>query len=257
MIPAYISSILLAQFDRIMINSYIGSAEAGLYSFAYNISSLQIMLANALIYAWVPEYYRYMNDGNYRQHDQDVIKLVRLIALTSCGLILFADQIGRVLGASNYHAALSLIPIIVAGQFFIAFNSFTKNHVSYSKKTYVSAVVILLGATLNVILNIIYIPKHGMIAGAYTTLISYIFQAALMIIAVKYYLKAHITNPLRMLDALFVLGIASVCYYSLMNISANVFMDLILKLLAFFLIASLLYRKALRQYILSQSSTNS
>ena len=38
--PHGLSQLLLNQFDRIMIKSIIGSTEAGLYSFAYNVGMI-------------------------------------------------------------------------------------------------------------------------------------------------------------------------------------------------------------------------
>lgn len=46
----------------------------------------------------------------------------------------------------------------------------------YKKKTIYTSIVSLSAGSLNIILNAMFIPKYGYIAGAYTTLISYFFM---------------------------------------------------------------------------------
>lgn len=243
LIPAYLSSVILAQFDRIMINDTLGSEEAGLYSFAYNIGSLQIMVANAISYAWNPTYYKLMNKGEYEQHDKDVVNLNKLVAFSACGLILFADTLGQILGAKSYHASLYLIPIIVAGQYFITFQSFYKNHINYTKQTWLSSIVFVSGAIVNAALNLIFIPKYGAIAGAFTTLISYLIQAIMMVAVVKYILKFHYTTLSKVIAPVGLMLMVSVSYYGIAAIDTHFVLILLLKVSVLGIAALLLFGK--------------
>lgn len=47
-VPHGLSQIVLSQFDRIMINNMVGVAEAGIYSFAFNINTIIQILVNSL-----------------------------------------------------------------------------------------------------------------------------------------------------------------------------------------------------------------
>lgn len=247
LIPAYISNILLVHFDRIIIAKYIGLSEAGLYSFAYNIASLQTIISNALLYAWVPDFYKHIKAGNLLEHDKDVIRINKLIGFVTAGLILFANQIGIILGSKNYHQALDLVPIIVVGQFFLTFSSFYKNHVDYSKKTWISAGVIIIGAIVNVLLNLYLIPKYGLKAGAITTLCSYFLQVLFMYLAVKYILKSHFTSPLKFLDLAIALTIAIAAYYSISFGHLNFIVDTLLKVTVLSLVGVILFKDMLKE----------
>ena len=246
LIPAYLSTHLLSYFDRILINGYLGPSSAGLYSFAYNISSLQIMIFTALTYAWDPEFYVLMKNKNYVKHDSDVTKLSRLIAIGSCVLVLFADQIGKLLGSPKYHEGLVLIPIIVLGQYFLSVNYFYKNQISYAKKNWIASVVILITTLVNIGLNLILIPEFGMIAAAFTTLISYVLQAFLMFLAIKYILKPeHYLNPAKLVDSIAVIFIATALYYLIREMNLNLWADLYLKLVILFGFVATFYHKHL------------
>lgn len=54
LIPHIISQMILSQFDRIMIKNIIGSTEAGIYSFTYNISMILQVAISSFDNAWTP-----------------------------------------------------------------------------------------------------------------------------------------------------------------------------------------------------------
>lgn len=230
LMPAYLSGFILAQFDTVMIGSYLGKAEAGQYSFAYNISMLMVMVVNALFYSWTPKYFEYMKAENYEQHDKDTLKLLSIISFSACGLILFSDWIGYILGSVSFHKSLYLIPLIIFGQYLMGINPIYKRHISFSKKTIYTSVIVLLAGALNIWLNSIYIPKIGAAAGAYTTVASYMAMLVLTYLAVKYCIKLHVTPVLGIVAR--VLVVVAVCgfyYVDFYFLELSVFLQIVLK----------------------------
>src|SRR5215207_8066860 len=65
LIPHALANMALSQFDRIMIDQYTGRAEAGIYSFAYQIGSLVFVVWTATNTAWGPWFYARMKDESY------------------------------------------------------------------------------------------------------------------------------------------------------------------------------------------------
>jgi len=216
-IPYLLSGLILSQFDRIMINNMDGAKDAGLYSFAYNIAMLQLMVSNSLHYAWTPNYYAFMNCKNYQDMDKESHLIIKIITLSTIALIFFAREIGMLLSSSGYHSALNVVPIILIGHFFVGLNPFSKNAILYSKKTYITALLTLSAGILNIVLNSIFIPKFGYIAAAITTAVSYFYLYLAEIIVAKFVLKYHIFSPLRMKREFIVLGIAVFLYCFLFN----------------------------------------
>ncbi len=250
LIPAYLSGFILAQFDRVMIGNYLGKAEAGQYSFAYNISMLEIMLMNAFLNSWSPQFYKLMNEKNYAKRDKEFGEVIAIFGVVTCGLILFSDWIGYILGAKSFHKSLFMIPIIVLGQFFLGVLPIYKWNISYEKKTYYSSIIILLAGVLNVVLNAIYIPKLGAIAGAYTTLIAYTFQCVLTYFVVRFFLKTVLT-PLSKLIPVVVIVVASCAYYylDLYYIEAHIAVNTLLKISVFIFCIFGIYHTRIIQFI--------
>ncbi|MGC3596088.1 oligosaccharide flippase family protein, partial [Enterococcus faecium] len=57
LIPHSLAKIVLAQFDRIMINSYLGPAAGGIYSYSSNIGIILSVIWMSTNNAWVPWFY--------------------------------------------------------------------------------------------------------------------------------------------------------------------------------------------------------
>lgn len=231
LIPYTLSGYILAQFDRIMINSYRGSSDAGLYSLAYNIGMLLSIVIGSLNAAWMPKYFEYMNEKKYGAHDRDIERLFRLIMIVALFLMLFGKEIGIALAQKDYHAALQVIPVIVIGYIFYGIFTVYGRNIGYAKKTIYSSLVLLLSGFMNILLNVIFIPRYGYIAAAYTTLVSYFFMALCAWIVNKYIIKLHST-PLKLIVVPFALTLpfilAFLCIEYLLEI--NIYIALVLKI---------------------------
>ena len=229
LLPANISAVLLMEVDRIMINSYVGGDEAGLYSFAYNISMLLLVVSNALHYAFMPDYYTLMNRSEYGKIDSAFKLIITLISVGAVGLILYGSVLGSFLGTASYHASLTMIPLIVIGQYFLSFVPLYKQGISYVKKTIYSTISIVFAGIINVVLNAIFIPKYGAIAGAYTTVFSYLVQFIVVYIIVKYVIKIRCLDMSKFLLNIVQVLIAIVAYYTLAYVELSMLIDILVR----------------------------
>ncbi len=251
LIPYTLSGYILAQFDRIMINSYIGSSNAGLYSLAYNIGMLLSIVIGSLNAAWMPKYFEYMNRRQYEEHDRDVDRLFRLTLIAALFLIFFGKELGYVLAKENYHTALHIVPIVVMGYIFYAVFTIYSRNIGYAKKTVFSSIVLLTAGIANVALNAIYIPKYGYVAAAYTTLVSYFIMALMAWIVSKVILKLYST-PLRIILIPLFFTIPFIAgYYGIESLTISLYIKLCIRgglLLVACFVLFLKYIKVIRAY---------
>lgn len=61
-IPHGISQVLLAQFDRIMINKMIGKSEAGIYGLVGNIKLILAIISDSISEVWMTWFYEKMKN---------------------------------------------------------------------------------------------------------------------------------------------------------------------------------------------------
>jgi O-antigen/teichoic acid export membrane protein len=212
LLPFTLSSVILDQFDRVMINKYSGFADAGLYSFAYNVGMLVTLVLSALQQAWAPDYFKNMDEKNHAQLDSDIVRMLIIIAIAGLSLILFGRELGMVLAKNTYHAALVIVPVIVIGYLFYAVFTFYAWNIQYAKKNIYLSLAVLSAGLINIGLNVYFIPRYGYVAAAYTTAASYLFMALFGLTVNKVVLKLY-AAPVRLIARPFVYLIPFIAAY--------------------------------------------
>ena len=177
LIPHYLSSILLASSDKIMIQHLSDETSLGLYSLAYTFSGLALIVFNAVNNAYTPTAYELIREENYKELSKKTKPIIFIAVAFSILLMLMAPEGVYIIGGEEYMSCLEIIPVLVLGIFFSSFYFIFSNIEFVYERTKLVFPITLLGAGLNIVLNYIFIPKIGYGAAAYTTLISYIVVA--------------------------------------------------------------------------------
>ena len=246
LLPAYLSSFLLSYVDRIMLNDIEGYESAGLYSLAYNIAGLQYMISNAIMNAWTPRYFTGMNDGDYKNLDIEATKIFRMISVATFGLVVFGQYVGMLLSSQEFHSGLKIIPVVVCGQLFVTLTVLYKNSISFSKKTIVSTIAVITSAIINVVLNYFFIPKYGIEAAAWTTYLSYLVQAGIMIFLVRNYVKVHSINPRLLMPVFILISSVSLIVIYIDHIDFSTLHSILLKITLFGLVTFFMLREEIK-----------
>ncbi|MCA9767105.1 MAG: oligosaccharide flippase family protein, partial [Carnobacterium sp.] len=175
LIPHALSNVLLSQFDRIMVNSYSGAHDAGIYSYIYNLSVVLSVVWASTNNAWVPWFFGEMEKKDYKKIKKTSNYYMLLFgAITLISMLLLID-IAKLMAPEEYLVGIPLIIPILLGYFFQFLYSLPVNVENYEKKTSYIAIGTIASALINVVLNIIFIPKYGYIAAGYTTVVAYFF----------------------------------------------------------------------------------
>lgn len=108
-------------------------------------------------------------------------------------LILFlSPEIIKIMSDKAYWGGLSVVPFIFMAYYFNLMYSFEVNVEFYEKKTHMISIGTILAAALNVVLNIIFIPKYGYVAAAITTVVSNFALFIFHFFITNYWLKIKI-----------------------------------------------------------------
>lgn len=254
LIPYALSSLILAQFDRMMINATLDTASAGLYSLGYNIGMLLLIVIGSTRTALVPDFYKFMDNKEYNRLDALVKKVFSIVTLAALGLFLFAREIGIILADEKFHPGLSVVPIVVIG--YVLFGMFTvySRYLFYEKKTFYLSVVVLTAGILNIVLNALFIPKYGYVAAAYTTVVSYFVMFFLAWVTAKRISDQRVT-PLWMIWKPTVIMFCFIAFvYFLNRLDVNVVVFLVLKLMALALFGIIIFWREIK-VLYSEMST--
>ena len=174
LIPHYLSQIVLGQSDRIMIDKIVGASEAAIYGVSYNLASVITLFVNAVNSSFAPSLYEGLKKKDCKDIKKAATFLVTFMAGLICVFMLFGPEIITIFVAPEYKVAKWIFPPVATSVFFTFIYVFYVNVEFYYEKTQYVMFVSVLGAILNIVLNLIFIKRFGYIAAGYTTVFSYI-----------------------------------------------------------------------------------
>lgn len=196
LIPHYLSYIVLGQADRVMINSFCGAADAGIYALTYQISLVINIVTTAVDGSFNPWTYQKLKAGDLKSIKRISNYLIGAFAMGVFGLILIAPEVLAFAAPPEYSAAKWVVAPVVCGCFFLFIAGTFMRVEFYHEKNKIIMVASVCAAVLNIGLNAIFIPMFGFIAAAYTTLGSYMLFAAFHYFAMRLTCKENCYDEL-------------------------------------------------------------
>ena len=184
-IPHLLSLTILNALDKTMINSMVGSVETAIYSVAYTCGSALSLVVSMLNNAYVPWLAEKISEGDeksVRKFSKYYIGIFQAVLIT---ILLFAPEMVEILGGKQYSDAVTITPAIMVGCGMQLIYTMYVNVEQFYKNTKWMAVVSVVAAVSNGILNYIFIPLVGYKIAAVTTVASYLVLAIGHIIVVE------------------------------------------------------------------------
>jgi len=134
-VPHGLSQLLLNQFDRIMIKSIIGSTEAGLYSFAYNVGMIFQVITNSMDTAWAPWFFEKMKAKEYPAIRRAASAYVVFVSIGAMALALISPEVILIAGGSKYSDSRYVTMPIVLSMYYAFLYTLPSSVEYYYKKT--------------------------------------------------------------------------------------------------------------------------
>lgn len=238
LVPHFFAGWMLTFSDRWILGHFRSLEEVGLYSLAYNLSMILNMAVIAINTAWGPVYYDLAGTEDGRAKLPRLITVyASAVTLVAAGYLLFSREALLLLATPRYHAAAALVPVIVAGYFGFAMYAVLSTGIFYAKKTSLIPIISAGAAILNIGLNWWLVPKYGMWASAWATLVAYTAMA----IAARYFVERLFPGSFEdaRLAKLVLLFVAVFGVNYAINIAGlNVWLTILLKLVVFALAAA-------------------
>lgn len=175
LIPHYLSTYILDQADRVMIQKMCGYSDAAIYGVAYNAGTLMKIITDAINNAIVPWIYQKLEKKEYKQIEKYTVSVLIMIMMVCVMLISFAPEMILILGGSEYAMAVQVVPPVAASMFFTFLFSIVSNIEFFYDENKFTMYISMAGAVLNIILNYVFINLYGFVAAGYTTLACYVF----------------------------------------------------------------------------------
>jgi O-antigen/teichoic acid export membrane protein len=233
-----------------MINSILGAKSAAFYSIGYNIGMLLLLVIGAVFLSIGPDFYKYMDDKRYDKIDKLVERMFCFILLFAFVLILFGENVLYLLADPKFYPGAIVIPPVVSGYIFYAIYYYYGTYIFYHKRTLYFTVCTLIAGTINIILNLIFIPMYGYLAAAYTTLFSYLVLFLVLWLIEKYIFKFEMTPLKIFINKIIIFYFIMLGYYIISRFFIDLFyLGIIIKLFFLGIIFVVLFRNQMRAII--------
>lgn len=196
--------------DRIFINYYFSSSDVALYSVSNKLASIVSMGGLAISMAYNPIFYKIANSNNIDSSNlirkyQDII--IISLAIITFFVVLWSDVVLNLFFRKEYIACSNSVNILCIA-FFIGQVSGLFNLMAYqSKKTKNVAIIVVISACVNILLNILFMRTFGYLTAVATTIICNLINFILLYLVVKknYYIPLNWILILKLFIVLLIL----------------------------------------------------
>lgn len=120
-------------------------------------------------------------------------------------VIVLTKVIIRILVDSEYYEAWQYVPFLMLATVFTCFSSFLSSIYMVAKKNRVSMLTVLVGAVVNVALNLVLVPLYGGLGAASATFISCLLVFILRAVTTKRFIHFNMQVPKLVLNTIILL----------------------------------------------------
>lgn len=185
-------------------------AQVGIYSASYKLAMLIAILLQAYRYAAEPFFFSQMKN---QDRNKIYSQIMNVFIAFVCGIFLLVtlniDIFKYFIQNETYWVGLQVVPILLMANIFLGIYYNQSIWFKLSGKTKFGAYIALFGASLTVLINILYIPKFGYMACAWATLIVYFTQ-----MVISYTLgQRHYPIPYNLKKFIFYISLALALFF--------------------------------------------
>lgn len=180
--------------DRYMIEWFMTNSDIGLYSVATKLPTIITSFTGVFNQAWlISSVIEYENEKEKKFYSETFRKFYGLSFLACCFFIMIVKPFMAIYVSNEYYVAWKYAPILIASAISSGIASFMVGIYYACMKNISITITTVIGGIFNIILNLILIPKIGVLGAAIATYISWTIIAFIRMIDIKriFYFKVN------------------------------------------------------------------
>lgn len=189
--PLMLSSITISiymRIDQVMIKNMLDTKAVGNYAVAVRLVEIWYFIPIAVTKSVFPAIInaKKISEKLYYERLQKLYDLMTWSAIgIALPIMLFSHNIIKLLFGIQYQEAVGVLKIYAWASVFVFLGCASGRWFLVENLQLLGSIYSFLGSILNVLLNILFIPKYGIIGAAWATLISYIIITNFILIIFK------------------------------------------------------------------------
>jgi O-antigen/teichoic acid export membrane protein len=168
--------LIYTKIDQIMIGQMIDTASLGIYSVGVKLAEVWYFIPTIICGVLFPSIVNSKTTSNelYKKRIKNLLFLIIGVSFSVAFFeFIFAKYLVSFIFGSAYLSSVVVLRIYTWAGIMISIIMVAQQYLTIENKTKLIMFSSLLGAVTNIILNLIFIPKFGILGASYATLISY------------------------------------------------------------------------------------
>lgn len=234
LIPNGVSWWIVNISDRSIISFVLGTAANGIYAASNKFPTIISSLTGVFNLSWSESAALHINSEDRDEFFSDITNTVlKLFTAMGIGMLACMPFVFPIFIKSKFADAYNYIPFLVLGTVFnVALCLYSQVYIAKKLSKQVASTTVI-GAIINIVLNVIFIKKFGLYAASISTAISYFVMMVYRHFDLKKYVNIKIENGLIIKTAL--MFIFTIILYYQTNIYIRLFNLLVACIYAFLL----------------------
>lgn len=221
LIPNGVSWWIVNVSDRTIISMVLGASFNGIYAVSNKFPTIISSLLGIFNLSWSESAALHVNSLDRDEFFSDIVNTaVKLFSALCIGMIGCLPFVFPILINDKYNEAFKYIPILILGALFNVVICLYSGIYIAKKLTKQVASTAVIGAIINIVVNILFIKKIGLFAAALSTAIAYLSMMLYRYLDLKKYVNIKIEKWL--ITKILVVLIFSITLYYINNIYLNI-----------------------------------
>jgi len=241
-------SSIMSNTDIFMLGIWKDSVEIGLYSSVQRIQQFTLIIPSMIATAILPIMSRLANKENdkFRDITEQTISITMLVGIPiALGGAILADQLVLLIFGNGYLGAIPILQILILVLIFSFPITILSNAIFAYNKQKSLIYAYLFGIIINILFNIILIPRFGAIGASISALLSTIVMTTVTWIKMK---KINYFEVFPKLKKIFLSTfIMTISIISLKYFNVNVIINIILSSIIYFYVLYLIKESILKE----------
>ena len=203
MIPTTIFWWITSVSDRYLVIAMKGDEVNGLYAAAYKVPTLLTLVCTVFIEAWQ---FSAVSESDEKERSAFFTRVFScfqgILFMAASALVLFSKVATKILLADNYYDSWRYIPVLALAMTYSSLVTFMGSVYMVRKKSVYSFLTAAVGAVVNIVLNILLIPRWSAMGAAVATFISYFVVMIIRGIDTRRFVRFRLGIPLLVFNTL-------------------------------------------------------
>lgn len=191
-----IGGIIIIYTDTLVLTFFRSLEEVGIYNVVvptamilqFFATSVAIVIFPMVAELWAKKRKDYLALGLKMLYQYSFVVIIPAALL----FLSFSEIVLRLLFGEQYVAGAVIMQILLIAIIFLGLHTITSTILSGIGKPIISTKILFQGALINFVLNLLLIPKLGMLGAALTSLIAYVYVAIRCIFKLKHFIQVEI-----------------------------------------------------------------